>query len=162
MTGREYWRPPPQISGSTGGLPSCLVESGTHNVGRAVRARTEPMTVGPREPAVAKFPRSFVSVSRPPTRQLTETTTYDWHSACPEPKQFCEGRNSKCCITLISTSSIRHPCHKGISSLSGPAKPKQLWAPDFRESSQAFREPLLPAHGINALGMEIGRASCRE
>ena len=31
-----------------------------------------------------------------------------------------------------------------------------LDTPDLRESSQAFREPLLPAHGINALGMALG------
>ena len=36
-----------------------------------------------------------------------------------QPKQFCQRRNAKCCITLISTSSIRHPCRKRISSLSG-------------------------------------------
>src|ERR1700730_7032620 len=45
-----------------------------------------------------------------------------------QPKQFCQRRNTKCCITLISISSIRHPCRKRISSLSGPAKPKRLWA----------------------------------
>src|SRR5258708_29675656 len=45
---------------------------------------------------------------------------------CP-CNEFGRGRNSRCCITLIFTSSIQHPCRKGISSLSGPAKPKQLW-----------------------------------
>ena len=29
-----------------------------------------------------------------------------------QPKQFCRRRNTKCYITLISGSSIRHPCRK--------------------------------------------------
>src|SRR6185312_9659952 len=39
---------------------------------------------------LARFPRTFVSVSRSPTRQSTESTTYEWHSACPPGSREAE------------------------------------------------------------------------
>ena len=50
-------------------------------------------------------------------RQLTELKPANRGSF--SQSKLCRWRNTKCCITLISTSSIRRPCRKRISSLSG-------------------------------------------